>query len=922
MYGIHRDTLAYVLPSTSVLNEPVTCLPDWVVRYAAIPNTTVPSGCSVNAQGNVPCDPSAMARAAGQQIGRAVSLEAYTLARYITSEVGTRSVPERVAVAQAAVNRVKDTERLGSILDLLLYRQAAGHPNRGFYGPIHSDSNLGAKYGRWAATSRDPALSNIIIAIDVLNAAIPIGFSKGADDQYGPEILVRKQGLEVTQNGVRRRGGENRYWVGPLPGVDHQRTFLYTTRKDVPPASPLGQALIARGVAAIAAPRPDWTRLPTCTSSWAPKFGTGFGAWGIILGAIVLALGGVAFAKAFRRRVLGDGLGRAALGAASLPSSERRHVPQTIEAEIDDAVTRAGAAGADGALEYMGAGGEGIVFCQGETAYKVGRRGRSLLEEAEFLRKAGTLPRIGRHIAKFIRYDKDHQVIVRECVRGERLRASQEGKAYDLAEDIEKALVPYGFTAPERKPSSWVMVRGRGPVLVDGGYAHRVGHELVRHVLAVLDGRTPRLPWEKNTDLQYAVRAERDRTIPGPVAEKLLARLRRADGALGRTQPYTSEDFSERLQEAKERKAFFETTAKSIQDAADAVAAKGGGWNGSRKVFISDVAQRLGVAPEKIAGPLLIANNRGWLELTRADLTGAMDEDKVEQSEVIGPTGLDRYHFVVAKSGALGVTARRGARTGAIAVDPSDVERVVSNAVSAFATCSPDDPDKIKANYLRPPSLLRLGRVEVRDAATGESRRVSVDLSTRALSRGALVHGRMSVEVAAPEGRLVAQRVTLQPKDACEHKETWRDELTQTLTHELAHAADPGIVKRAQARAMSSRQQQRSNIPEAGTEAAYRAYINDPVEVAANITAVRADLDKARIDPDDAPDFILNWHSSRWGALKPVLTEANKRKFYRMAARARDERFERRTKEDAETAARWSAEDAEDAEDTGAVASR
>lgn len=917
------------LPSAEVLFQPVTCMPDWVQRYEAIPNTTVSSGCSANAQGNVPCDPAAMARAAGQKIGRAVSLEAYTLARYITSEVGTRSVPERVAVAQAAVNRVTYTEpRVGNVLNLLLYRQAAGHPNRGFYGPIHSDSNLGASYGRWAATSRDPALSNIIIAIDVLNGTIPASFAKGADDQYGPEILVRKQGLDVTQNGVRRRGGERRYWVGPLPGVDHQRTFLYTTRKDVDPSSQMGQALIARGVAAIAAPRPNWTGLPVCAASWASKFGTGFGAWGIIVGALFLALGGVAFAKAFRRRSLGSGLGRGGLAAAVLPPGERRHVPKAIEGEIDDAVTRAGAAGADGALEYVGAGMEGIVFCQGSTAYKVGRRGVSLEDEADFLRKANTVHRIKDHVARFIRYDKRNHVLVRECVRGERLKWSQERKAYDLTDDIQKAMEPYGFLAPERKPDSWLMVRGRGPVLVDAGFATPVGHELVKHTLDVINERAPRGTYESNESLAFHIRQERDKTIPAPVANKILRRLyqtrenatkwsgrdeaERVFGTtdLGRTQPYTSEEFGERLQEAKERKAFFEKTSASIQEAADAIAAKGGGWNGSRKVFIADVAKRLGVPPDKIAGPLLIANNRGWLELTRADLTGAMDQDKVEQSEVIGPSGLDRYHFIVARSGALGVTARRGPRTGAIEVDPKDVERVVNNAVSAFAACSPDHPDKIKANYVRPPSLLRLGRVEVRDAATGENRRVSVDLSTRALARGALVHGRMSAEVAAPEGRLVAQRVTLQPKDACEHKETWRDELTQTLTHELAHAADPGIIKRAQARAMSTRRQQRSNIPEAGTEAAYRAYINDPVEVAANIAAVRADLDKARIDPDDAPDFILNWHSRRWGILKPALTEANKRKFYQMAARARDERFERRTKDDAETAARWAAEDA------------
>jgi len=671
------------LPPAGVLTQPVTCLPDWVARYAEIPNTKVSSGCTTS-QGNVQCDPAAMARAAGQHIGREVSLEAYTLARYITSEVGTRSVPERVAVGQAAVNRVRYTEGLRSILDLLLYRQSASGPCaawRGRFGPIHGPhlnpacGKPKAPYGRWAATSADPALSNLVIAIDILNGTIPADFSKGADDQYGPEILVREQGLETTQNGVRRRGGEQRYWVGPLPGVDHQRTFLYTTRKDIEPTSQLGRFLIDRGVAAIAAPRPNWTGLPTCTSAWAPKLGTGFGAWGIVFGAIFLALGGVAFAKAFRRRAtLRGGFGRAGLGSAVLPSSERRHVPKAIEDEIDDAVARASAAGAQGVLEYIGAGAEGVVFCdETQTAYKVGRPGRgTLVDEADFFRKANQVAPIKRHVAKFVRYDKTHDVLVRECVRqsGERHgrpRRVQDSEAHVVAERIAAVMAPYGFSAPERKGDSFVYVRGRGPVLVDGGFVLRRGHELVKHALDVLNKRkTP--AFENAETLAFAIRQERGQTIPVPVANKVLRRLyqtpenatkwsgtdeaERVFGVadLGSVQPYTPEEFSERVAEAKERGPFFRRTAKGIQDTANAIAAKDGGWRGSRKVFISDLAKRLGTTPDKIAGPLLVANNRGWLTLERADLTGAMAEDKVRQSEVIGPHGLDRYHFVVAKT--------------------------------------------------------------------------------------------------------------------------------------------------------------------------------------------------------------------------------------------------------------------------------
>lgn len=275
-------------------------MPAWVAHYAAIPNTTVASGCGTSG-GNVQCDPKAMAAAAAKKIGRDVSLEAYTLARYITSEVGTRSVPERVAVAQDAINRVKYVEKsVGNINNLLLYRQAVGHPNRGYYGPIHSDADLGAKYGRWAATSRDPALSNLILAIDILDGTIPRDFNKGADDQYGPEILVVKQGLATTQNGVRSRGRDRKYWVGPLPGVDHMRTFQYRTMKDVSPDSELGKALIERGVRAIAAGRPSWDGLPVCPSG--PNAGQA-----IALGTSVMFFLGAGFtmARVLARRFVG-----------------------------------------------------------------------------------------------------------------------------------------------------------------------------------------------------------------------------------------------------------------------------------------------------------------------------------------------------------------------------------------------------------------------------------------------------------------------------------------------------------------------------------------------------------------------------------------------------------------------------------------
>lgn len=213
-------------------------------------------------------------------------------------------------------------------------------------------------------------------------------------------------------------------------------------------------------------------------------------------------------------------------GPEALPASARQHVHKAIADEIDGAVERALAAGAKAPLEYIGAGAEGIVFCDPtQTAYKVGRGANSLADEAQFFRKATQVPGVKEHVAKFKRYDAKHNVIVRECVRGERVKWSQERKVYDLHRDIEKTMEPYGFLSPERKPDSWVLVRGRGPVLVDAGFATQVGHELVKHTLDVINGRSPRGAYESNESLAFHIRNERDKTIPTKVANKILRRL-------------------------------------------------------------------------------------------------------------------------------------------------------------------------------------------------------------------------------------------------------------------------------------------------------------------------------------------------------------------------------------------------------------
>jgi hypothetical protein len=134
-----------------------------------------------------------------------------------------------------------------------------------------------------------------------------------------------------------------------------------------------------------------------------------------------------------------------------------------LGAELDEAAVRAARAGAKGGLEYQGAGATGIVFCDDRgNAFKVARRGRedSVAEEAEWLTKAAQVPGAREHVARNTRYDKKHDVLVRECVRGMTGTPRQTSKLFDIHKDIRAAMGPYGWLSPEFKEDSYVMARG------------------------------------------------------------------------------------------------------------------------------------------------------------------------------------------------------------------------------------------------------------------------------------------------------------------------------------------------------------------------------------------------------------------------------------------------------------------------------
>lgn len=202
---------------------------------------------------------------------RSLPLTVYTLARYMASEVGSHSIETRAAVGMAAINRAK-LEGLADVNALLLYRQGTGSPNRGYYGPIHGSGGTGHPYGRWAATSQDPSLADILLA-DFLLGGGDTGWARGADDQADLTSTANFPNPVAT---VRGFGSQRSYWIGPLPGVDHRVTYLIARRNDIEPDSDAGQYLIERGIAILSAPSPSWSGLGVCARTgwiWASAAG-------------------------------------------------------------------------------------------------------------------------------------------------------------------------------------------------------------------------------------------------------------------------------------------------------------------------------------------------------------------------------------------------------------------------------------------------------------------------------------------------------------------------------------------------------------------------------------------------------------------------------------------------------------------------
>jgi hypothetical protein len=239
------------------------CLPWWHQGLSSAPKTVIPSGCPVNSDGNVPCSPEALRAQAESRMqalelwpqDKKLPLDVYSLGRYVTSEVGSSATPEeQIAVIEAAVHKAQ--RRFQSPSKLLLTGKS-GHA--GFYGPIHT-AGLTAPFGRWAATSKDPTARSLIAADLVLSGQV--GNFSNSTSQYGLDILIRngRDPYDFVENIANK---DRAYWVGPLPGVNHFRTFLIRTLSRLEAAT-RGKALISQAKDWIRKGTPDWSGLSVC----------------------------------------------------------------------------------------------------------------------------------------------------------------------------------------------------------------------------------------------------------------------------------------------------------------------------------------------------------------------------------------------------------------------------------------------------------------------------------------------------------------------------------------------------------------------------------------------------------------------------------------------------------------------------------
>ena len=185
-----------------------------------------------------------------------------------------------------------------------------------------------------------------------------------------------------------------------------------------------------------------------------------------------------------------------------------RRAPEVYRREARDAAERAEEAGAASPLTWMGIGMTSIVLCGAEYhAWKVGRHPedptnyRMLEDEADWLRAARGL----KHVPELYAFHPDQVVVERECVWGKAGSWSNARELFLIHDELRTQMVTRGWTVPEFKEDSFVKGQ-HGWMLVDCGFAQRIGETLLEYTIQCLEGRRRELL--PPNDLAYYVYRE------------------------------------------------------------------------------------------------------------------------------------------------------------------------------------------------------------------------------------------------------------------------------------------------------------------------------------------------------------------------------------------------------------------------------
>jgi len=224
------------------------------------------------------------------------------------------------------------------------------------------------------------------------------------------------------------------------------------------------------------------------------------------------------------------------VGAEKIKGAE--YVPGACKPQIQGTAQRARQAGAQGPLKFIGCGMTAMVYEDSRgRCFKTARQdtpaARSMLrDEAAWLKAAGAVSGVREHVVKLERWHEEPATIERACAKGRPGTWSQESKLRDLHADIEKKMVPHGWTAPEFKGDSYIADDdGQGrPVLVDAGFASRVGRALLEHVAAMWACRKPK-DNSSPSDNAFYLRSEVDRTLTKAQIAKIEPKLGKAGSA-------------------------------------------------------------------------------------------------------------------------------------------------------------------------------------------------------------------------------------------------------------------------------------------------------------------------------------------------------------------------------------------------------